>query len=305
MAKGLLTAIIAWFLLGFSTSQASDRESFNLKGSLRTVVTESSSYSRQAGKWTEGPRHLVGCASFTPEGESIQDIVFEADGRKKFFAFKDGKMTGALIYNQDGVLENREDYLLNEKGTAQARVRYDASGSITEKEVPIYDQLGQPVEIDTYGENGRLITKTTNSYSQDGRLIERNMFKGDGSRILREVSDADLTHGGASRTENADGSVTITGARTSKPEGFEVQMTSYNADGSLRGKLVALYEQKGENIENASYGPDGLLVSKTRTDKEYDSHGNVIKRTMLRWVTSGGQSYFEPFYVLYITLTYY
>jgi hypothetical protein len=308
MAKELPAAIIVFLLLTFSISRASDRDSLNLKGSVRSVVTESSAYSRQGGQWIEGPRHLDGCVAFTPHGEVVQNIVFEPGGGRKFFAFKDGKMTGVLTYNADGTLESREVYALNEKDTAQTRVRYNASGAITEKEIPIYNQYGQPVEIDTYDEHGAVMQKTVNSYSEDGRLIEVNMLKGDGSRVLREVSatdTTDLVRGGPSKTENADGSVTVTGARTKKPDGFEIQMTTYNPDGSLKGKLVTFHEPKGEIIESASYGPDGSLVSKNRTAKEYDSHGNVIKRTFLRWVTSGGQAHFEPTHVLYTTLTYY
>ncbi len=80
---------------------------------------------------------------------------------------------------------------------------------------------------------------------------------------------------------------------------------SYNSDGALASWNVTAYDDKGNEIESVSKKANGSVVNKSIYSYEFDFAGNWVRRNISILVDSGGQLYFEPYGVMYRTITYY
>jgi hypothetical protein len=78
-----------------------------------------------------------------------------------------------------------------------------------------------------------------------------------------------------------------------------------NSHGTPAYKRVLTYDAQGNPIEMGYYKVDGSLVYKYAYTNEYDSIGNLIKVTALRWVAREDKSFYEPTLVTYRTIIYY
>lgn len=78
-----------------------------------------------------------------------------------------------------------------------------------------------------------------------------------------------------------------------------------NSEGALNYKRVLNYDAQGNPVEMGYYKLNGALVYKYAYVNEYDSTGNLIKVTALRWMVTASKSFYEPTLTTYRTLTYY
>lgn len=65
------------------------------------------------------------------------------------------------------------------------------------------------------------------------------------------------------------------------------------------------YDLRGNPIRMTYAKMDGTISDKLKYENEYDSVGNLIKTTILRWSTENGNSFYKPTTITHRTITYY
>lgn len=77
------------------------------------------------------------------------------------------------------------------------------------------------------------------------------------------------------------------------------------ASGSLTGREVYKYDDKGNIVEMTLFNADGSVLSKEKYEYEFDAMGNWTKMTTSVAVIENGQMSFEPTEVTYRIIAYY
>lgn len=185
-------------------------------------------------------------------------------------------------YDEDGNLIGEYEYYNNHNNNRSSKIReYDASGSFTESEYDIRDELAAFREFD---ENGSLRKETVyeygelesiNEYNEDGSIIRKESwnwshyiveYEYDGSGILIKSTETDYDEGGDYKQTYED---------IYDPEGEVILRTITSEDGS---SFVAVRVEKITEADNKltvyQYGPDDEL--RYITEKEYDASGNLL-----------------------------
>lgn len=187
-------------------------------------------------------------------------------------------------YDEDGNLIGEYEYYNNHNNTRSSIIReYDASGSFTESEYDIRDELAAFREFD---ENGTLRKETVyeygelesiNEYNEDGSIIRKESwnwshyiveYEYDGSGILIKSTETDY---------DEDGDYKHTYEDIYDPEGEVILRTITSEDGN---SFVAVRVEKITEADNKltvyQYGPDDEL--RYITEKEYDASGNLLSK---------------------------
>jgi hypothetical protein len=125
----------------------------------------------------------------------------------------------------------------------------------------------------------RYSNKFTFKYDDQNRLIEKAWFLSNGEPTIKYVYKYS-----ANQRENL----------------------VYTETGSLNQRSIAILDEKGNEVERTHFKTqDGSIESKYSYAYEFDSKGNWTKRTVSKWVTKDGKSFYEPSYVDYRTIIYY
>jgi hypothetical protein len=187
----------------------------------------------------------------------------------------------------------------NERGNFTRKAEYDYKGNLGE--IVVYGYIdgarvssGKSIQHDynpppmvggpAAGEvkiksDPRYQTKFTFKYDEKKRLVERQLFRSDGELVLKHVY---------------------------KYSGNEREEFVYNSDGLLSWHSLSVLNDKGVEIEETNFETKtGAISTKYSYAYEYDQKGNWIKRTVSKWVTKNGKSYYEPAYVTHHTIVYY
>lgn len=120
----------------------------------------------------------------------------------------------------------------------------------------------------------RLRVEAVKLLVKEGKTVE-------GPRVVREITTYDQT-------------------------GQKVDSVAYAPEDSTAvGKKHYLYDPKGNIIEMVSRGDDGSILGKEKYDYQFDEFGNWKKMTASIAVYENGSVGYEPFEILYRTITYY
>jgi hypothetical protein len=79
----------------------------------------------------------------------------------------------------------------------------------------------------------------------------------------------------------------------------------YEATGNLLYRRMHEYDVRGNPIAMSLIAASGTVIDKLKYENEYDIAGNLIKVTILKWSSQGGELSFKPIMVNYRTITYF
>jgi TonB family protein len=118
------------------------------------------------------------------------------------------------------------------------------------------------------------------------------------------------------RTENAklvsregklaEGARSVMETATYDMKGAKIDTAYFlSAGGALTGKEVYKYDDRGDIVEMTLYNADGSVMSREKYDYEFDAVGNWTKMLTSVAVIEGGRMSFEPTEVTYRSLAYF
>ncbi len=143
-------------------AESGDRKQDRLNGPVRRVRVETAKILPKDGNWVEGPREVLGIATYDPAGRKIDSIAYPVEG---------------------STLSGKEQYLYDDKGNVVEMILLSTDGSMLSRESYKYefDQLGNWTKMSSsvaVYENGSIsfepteITYRTISYYYN-QAIER------------------------------------------------------------------------------------------------------------------------------------
>jgi hypothetical protein len=308
MKKRITSLInILLFVIVIIAQESSDRDTYEFKGPVRSVIYEEAKYEKRSGKLVEGARKISTKFAFDVSGYFIEDVRYIGDGRKHVINYDRGKSSTDTVYAADGSIESKEVTTLDERRRVSEVAYFDGRGALAHRRVYRYEAM-RLVGIDTYSADMSLQEKEIYVYNSKG-LIAVEHYDGDGTLLGRQAYDADFKEGKSeSLSYGADGTYlgkTVSPIFTDEGENKGSERIYYNADGSLERRDSLTYNEGGRIVERAGFKADGTLEYKWRAVYEFDSRGNWTKETKQTWVTKNGKSFFEPMLVTYRTITYY
>jgi hypothetical protein len=197
-----------------------------------------------------------------------------------------------------------------------------------------FDREGKKVEKFNYRTDGVPLPKTTYSYDKGSALLKENHFSAvSGKPYLETVyvydSQGRLKEEIGKNIE--DNKVLSRKLYTHDEKKNYTEVTEYDWDNELRGKVgfiwndqgkvsefIAfspecnsgckgriIYDEKGRAVEIIFSRPDGSSVEKEKYTYKVDKRSNWTKKTLYRWVTEEGKSFYKLMNITYRTLTYY
>lgn len=213
------------------------------------------------------PRHHV--YNLDEEGRRVEYTVFETNGSIASRCVYKYDAKGNLIEEQwfthTGKLSSRMVSTFDEQGNQTSQMSYGESGALNWKTFSKYDANGNKTEwIQYYGNT--LKSKTFFSYDSKGRILERKLIEF--NKTPGFFPNAPLP-GKVVYTYDDD--------KRTKEE------ATYEADGTLRLKLVHTYDERKNEIGVTAlytYGSHKLSEA-VLINIEYDSHGNWTRKTRL------------------------
>jgi hypothetical protein len=208
---------------------------------------------------------------------------------------------------------------------------YKRDGSISKKEVRIYNEQGKWSEWNSYDANGLLVFRKLNNFDETGRITVEMTLNGDGTIQQRKVLvwspmrdriDEIDTYNGLGELLRKDVSrydyhnrkliwdTEESNGRHSKQTfdltNNDVRRRIQESVGSdAKGSVESTFTDSatGQQINNTVYNSNGGVVEKLPINREYDSHKNVLKETHLK--LKNGDEKPEPLFILYNTISYY
>lgn len=232
------------------------REPDPLKGAVRTVSAEISRLS--SGERRELGRLKVGTTYYNHRGNPTKRTIYSDYG------FYVGKETS--IYHLNGILHKQ--------------FFHDAQGTLMTTKVYSHDVTGKISRINTFDEKGRI--SLTQSYKYDS---EDNSFK-------ETIQNSTGTIGEKVLKLDSKGNIT--------------EVAYYDSHSALMEKWLYGYDGDTQNVAwEALYNADGSLRKKLVHLHELDSQGNWIKRfttvATINQLGSGDESIF----ITYRSIRYY
>lgn len=193
---------------------------------------------------------------------------------------KDGFEIERLLYNPDGSLLSRTDYVRDARSVKSEAILYDAKGTMREKRIFKADERGNIIEWQNTRPDGSIHSKSSYSYDESGNNTEWVI-------------------------QNPRGAVTDKWVYGYDEQGRVVEESRYYADGTLDMKHVHRLDDKGLRRESEIYKADGALVETQRYDYEFDSTGNWIKKTTSKLSAGSSEGAFVPISITSRTVSYY
>lgn len=162
------------------SQEASDREKMGFKGPVKTARTQSAN-------------PVVNYEiTFDKEGRKVEDAYYEPDGklyRRRVFTYDAGRSTEES-YGPDGKLLDRivkKDEFDRAHGTSRTMITGEINGNsaLYTEMVDKYDSLGRLIESSSYGQEGKLQSRSTRRFDADGELGEFVLYNSEGSVLQR------------------------------------------------------------------------------------------------------------------------
>jgi len=180
-----------------------------------------------------------------------------------------------------------EKITFNKKGNIIEINRYGSDGSLASKSTYKYDDEGNRIELNRYDSDGNLSWKETYKNDNEGNRIEMNTYGSDGSLSWKRTYKYDdegnkIEISIYEHRFGRDGNFFGKSTYKYDDEGNRIEINRYGSDGSLASKITYKYDDEGNRIEENKYiqfyDPDGSLTSKHTYKYEYDKKGNWISR---------------------------
>lgn len=171
----LKNIVVLLFLTAMSLAQnhqeskQTDRESYELKGPVKSAAWYSAPLNDSNESYTKG------CCSLTFE------INFGQDGMVTKSGFRGPISDGGPIGPQ--ILPKRSFT----NGRLTEEVNYNSDGSVKSRTTYDYDARGNMVVSLIYSSNGSLFRRTVFEYDADGHLTHTTSYYGDGTPNAREM----------------------------------------------------------------------------------------------------------------------
>jgi hypothetical protein len=228
-----------------------------LRGAVRTVSAERA-------------RLLHGTEPKELARQKVEVIAFDRKGRP----------TERSIYSDYGFYLGHETYAYDSEGFLSQQIVYDANGSLIERRVYSHDPNEKTIRIKTLDDKGRIRLNQYYKHNVEANSVEEKI-------------------------QNSRG---IVGKTISKFDGNgnTAEVAYYNARGLLKEKWLFGYDGNKANPSwEARYNADGSLRRKLVHSYELDPEGNWIKRTTAVMTISSMGPVNESTFVTYRTITYY
>lgn len=194
---------------------------------------------------------------------------------------RDGKRLEKFNYSTDGVPLPKTTYA------------YDTNGLLL-KEHHFSAVSGKPYleTAYTYEPQGRIKEEIGKNLEKD-TVLSRKIYTHDDKRNYTEVIKYDWNNAPRERI----GIIWDREGRVSELVGLSPVCSG------CRWKMA--YDDKGRHVEMILTRPGAPNVEKEKYTYEDDRQGNWIKKTLYRWVTEEGKSFYKLMNITYRTLTYY
>lgn len=286
MRKLFAALIVSLFIAPLTFAQSKRilyRDGDEFRGALKSVRVEVTTFSRQNGERVEGLRLLKQLKNYSADGRRCESITYQPDGgqfRRDVLVYNGaGKLAEKYIYDETDALLLKQVNSFDEDGRLTAETDFNGDETLRQKKVLIYSGAKDRIlEIDTYDEKGVLFRKDINGYDY--------------------ASNKSIWY-----TEKLDGTRDKQTFDLNSPEPRLEESIVYHANGSVARKEMSSKTSPVQRIEGENYDGDGALIGKTSVAREFDSHKNAIKVTLLMWNEKRGAS--EPLTVTYNTISYY
>jgi hypothetical protein len=194
---------------------------------------------------------------------------------------RQGKKLEKFNYRTDGVQLPKTTY------------SYDTSGLLL-KEHHFSAVSGKPYleTVYNYDPQGR-VKEEIGKNLEDNKGLSRKIYTHDDKRNYTELTEYDWNNTPRERV----GIVWDSEGRVSELVGLSPECSG------CKGKVT--YNDKGRAVEMILTRPGASDVEKIKYTYEDDEHGNWVKKTLYRWVTEEGKSFYKLMNITYRTLTYY
>ncbi|MFY9622274.1 MAG: hypothetical protein WAM70_16380 [Pyrinomonadaceae bacterium] len=261
-------------------------------------------YYRGAGKAMGDPRKHI--FTLDHNGKIVERIIYEADGSvgSRFTCKYDskGNKIEDAYYSWTGATIGRTAYTYDAAGRVLTQAAHDANDVVSWKTVDSYDSAGRKVEWAQY-QDQVLRYKKLFKHEDKGRVTEEETFEFNAppgvfvthapvpGKVVYTYDDKQRSKEIA--TYDPTGALKTTEVRTFDKHGNQLGWEFYNADGSARPTEINFYE---------NHTLLGKLTGKSRTQIQYDSHGNWTKKIHL--ILPDGATEPQPFRADYRNITY-
>jgi hypothetical protein len=268
----------------------------------------------QSGTWEKGTKISCNTTTYDNKGNTTQtetafcDIDGSIVGKKltSTYRYNDaGKLIKIDSFFDDGALGSTET--VHDNGHTRVETVHNPDGSLKDKRTYFYERE-RKVKETLNDASGSVVFKVIYTYDNNGNLTQTISYKDDKSIDHKNVYAYDKTGNRIEvttyRSDNSiDNKVTYT--YDEKRHKTKSVINKYKMDGSLDEKRVALYNETGYLTETSTYNADGLLQEKETHSYEFDSVGNWIKKTTLKWVIKDGKLSPETPHINKRIITYY
>lgn len=248
-------------MLVFETMHMFDRESFKLIGLVKSVTAEFSTLEIVDGEPVVTRTDPAGYLRFDRKGCLLEEISTERE-------LMDDVNRDVYIYNADGSLAEREEYLRDGSLRGKTYFEFDSNGGRIERHfyVSIEDKqltLGSELTFDAENKYVSCV-----NYYPDGRVVPPQKYSTPPNREEKNVM----------RTE----------------DGYIEDEIRFDYKDQLIVRKVTHYNKRGEELEFVCYDSDGMY-NNGRFEYEFDEVGNWIVNVYWYWVIGWGEYKLIPF----------
>ena len=139
-----------------------------------------------------------------------------------------------------------------------------------------YDPTGKRIkEEHLYSDDGSLSIKNIFIYDSSGQIIEDNQYDTDGDFMYRYYYEYNSNENLVIKNSVYKSGISLFSISKYDSNGDEIEYKYYDSDGELWGKVCSKYDSKGDIIGRNYYNSDGSLNRKERY--KYDSNRNMIE----------------------------
>lgn len=257
----------------------------HLRGRIRSVHSEVTNLSYNAGQWREERRRPLKTIIFNKHGYAIKELLYDIHGSvsqvgsNKYDAF--GNKTEVVFQNPTGGLLSSLVCRCDGTGKLVECVSTQAHDLIsTQRCRPLYDGAGKKTEEEWFSEDGTRSRKYLYRYRLTGEVVQELLYKYAG-----------------------DGSIEEKWSTIYDEKGNVVETVCFDEQGhTIAGPTWYRYNADGDEIQSATRGLRGDLYSTACYSYDLDAQRNWIKRLEIFKIVG---SSFEARVITYRKLKYY
>jgi len=288
--KQLLIAItLSLFFIHMALAgMQTDKEREGLVGPVQSIRVEFAKFSRESGKWLEGPRNPLLTTVCDERGNWLEKTNYGSDGSII------GKFKWSYTYDAEGNITQRVSSI-------------EGPPTISSKVIYTYDSKRNIIEEVSYTNGKPADTKIVYTYDAKGNIIQKGQYYNDGSLAGTKVINSYDAKGNVTEEASytADGSLLKKWIYGYDVKGDKTEAVNYKNDGIILSKQIYKYDTKGNRIETV-YNADTSPSSKETASYDYDSMGNWTKETTKKITfDKSGKEQLESLDAIYQTITYY